>query len=261
MFTSILFEQRQSIATITLNRPEKLNALSEAVFIELKHVFSQLKKDSSVGGLILTGAGEKAFVAGADIKGMNQMTPAEGEKFAQFGQEITEMLESLPFPVIACVNGFALGGGCELALSADFIYCTKGAVFGQPEVNLGLIPGFGGCVRLIRYVGPGRAKELIYTGKHIGAGEAKSIGLVNAVFETRAEMLAAAEDSLRLIATKSKHAVEICKTVIGGIHGLSTADALLLERAGFRKAFEHEEKVEGVSAFLEKRKPNFCQVS
>ena len=245
---TLIVEQWDSYAKIAINRPEKLNALSEEVFLELHEVLVNL----DVRGLLLAGAGKKAFAAGADIKEMNQMTPERGEAFAKLAQETTEFIERLPYPAIACVNGYALGGGCELAMACDFIYATEAAVFGQPEVNLGLIPGFGGCVRLLQYIGPGRAKEMIYTGRKVPASEALHMGLVNAVFPTEAMMFDTAIRTLEEIAPKYPGAIAICKRVINATRGKTTAESLSIEREGFREAFESEEKRKGVEAFLTK---------
>lgn len=256
-FETLLIEKNKNALIITINRPEKLNALSEKVFAELKFLLAQIHLDKDIRGVILTGSGEKAFIAGADIKAMSEMTPEQGEGFAGCAQAVTEMLEALPVPVIACVNGFALGGGCEMAMSADFIFATVDAKFGQPEVNLGLIPGFGGCVRLSRYVGAAMAKRMIYTGEQISADRALQLGLVNEVFNSKAEMIEAAQKLIAVIATKSPFAVAICKEVLTTTVGLDTNGALEVERIGFREVFEHPEKKEGVAAFLEKRKPHF----
>lgn len=255
-YTTLKIKNEKSFITVTIDRPEKLNALSQRVLQELKHFLTSIH-NISVKGLILTGAGEKAFVAGADIHEMSFMNANEGEAFGKLGQEVTELLESLPVPIIACVNGFAFGGGCELAMGCDYIYATETAVFGQPEVNLGLIPGFGGCVRLSRYVGPGRAKEMIYTGCRVNAREAERIGLVNKVFSTIEEALEAAFQSLEEIATKSSYAVSLCKHVINYSSGRTIKEGLLEEKIAFRSAFTSEDMVEGTSAFLNKRKPNF----
>lgn len=256
-YETVLFEHSGPLAILTINRPEKLNALSETVFREIKDVLTALRLNPDIRGLILTGAGDKAFVAGADILAMSRMSPQQGEEFSRLAQEITLMLEDLPFPVIAAVNGYALGGGCELAMACDFIYATENAVFAQPEVNLGLIPGFGGCVRLSRYVGGGLAKEMIYTGRRLDAYEAAQAGLVNRVFPGRTEVIGGAVQTLRQIFSKSRTAVNVCKTVINNTYARGTSDALAAERQGFRKVFESDEKAEGVAAFLEKRAPNF----
>ncbi|MCY4643267.1 MAG: enoyl-CoA hydratase-related protein [Bacteriovoracales bacterium] len=257
-YETLKIETDDRLMTVTIDRPRQLNALSEAVLGEFKALFEEIdSKEGPVGesplGMILTGEGEKAFVAGADIKGMNEMTPEEGESFAGLGQEVGRLLERAPFPVVACVNGYALGGGCELAMACDFIYATEGAVFGQPEVNLGLIPGFGGLVRLLRYVGPGRAKELIYSGRNIKAEEALSIGLVNKVFPSKARMIEEARKMLELIKTKSPLAVSICKETINSMYGQSVEKALEREKEGFLRVFASDDKREGVRAFVEKR--------
>jgi enoyl-CoA hydratase len=254
-FKTIRFETVNKIGRLTINRPEKLNALSVEVFEELRMLFTSIVAHANLplSGILLTGAGDRAFIAGADIKAMSAMTGDEGEAFGRLAQEVTLMIEALPFPVIACVNGYALGGGCELAMSCDFIFATESAVFGQPEVNLGLIPGFGGCVRLSRYVGPGIAKELIYTGRNVKANEALTLGLVNRVFSSQQEMLDGALSCLETIARKSPTAVALCKQIINDSVGEATTSALAIEATGFRTAFETEDKREGVSAFLEKR--------
>ena len=246
---TLIVERRGAYATIIINRPEKLNALSEKVFFELREVLVKL----DVRGLLLTGAGEKAFAAGADIKAMSQMTPDRGEAFAKLAQETTELIEGLSYPVIACVNGYALGGGCELAMACGIIYATEVSVFGLPEVSLGLIPGFGGCVRLPRYIGLGRAKEMIYTGRQVSALEARQMGLVTNVFPNKTMMFDAAIKTLEEIITKYPGAVATCKQVINAAFGKTTAEALSIEREGFRKAFESDEKRKGVKAFLTKR--------
>ena len=257
-YKTLLVDERDGITTITVNRPDALNALNATVLAELDAVTTVIAgARSTARGVILTGAGDKAFIAGADIKAMSQMNPDEAEAFGRLGQRVTTQLEALPVPVIACVNGFALGGGCEMAMASDFVYATGSARFGQPEVSLGLIPGFGGCVRLIRYVGPGQAKELIYSGRHIKADEAARLGLVNTVFESKDEMLAAAAATLGEIATKSPAAVAVAKSVINATHGLSTEAALDAEAAAFRGAFSTNDMREGTTAFLEKRPPEF----
>ena len=258
MYQTLKLDRSDSILTLVIDRAAKLNALSSLVLRELAHLFTELRRErGSVRGMILTGAGDRAFVAGADIAEMATMSSDEGAAFGRLGQEVTERLEALPFPVIACVHGYALGGGCELAMACDYIYATENAQLGQPEVNLGLIPGFGGCVRLIRLVGPGRAKELIYTGRSIGAYEARAIGLVNRVFASRAEMMRAAMDSIAEVATRSPVAVDICKQVLSALPGRTTAQQLAAEAEGFWHAFASDDKREGVAAFLAKRQPRF----
>lgn len=258
-FETLDIGTHEGIMTVTVNRPKALNALSVRTLTELKQLLISVGgNESDIRGVILTGAGDRAFIAGADIREMAAMTPDEGEAFGRLGQEVTLLLEDLPRPVIACVNGYALGGGCEMAMGCDYIYATKNAVFGQPEVSLGLIPGFGGCVRLQRFVGPGRAKEMIYTGRKVDAEEAQRIGLANRVFPTRESMLAAARESLRDVATRSPVAVSICKAAINAANGHSTVAALEIETAAFRQAFTTDDMREGTAAFLEKRFPAFA---
>jgi len=256
-YKTLRIDRTESILTVTIDRPEKLNALSDIVLGELAELCTKLPARDDIRGMLIAGAGDRAFVAGADIQRMSEMTPDEGVAFGRLGQHVTELVEALPFPVIACVHGFALGGGCELAMAADFIYATETAVFGQPEVKLGLIPGFGGCVRLLRMVGPARAKELIYTGRDVGAHEALRIGLVNAVFSTRKAMMTAAAESLGVIAQRSPVAVTACKEILRSLEGKSTAAQLALENAGFGRVFTSNDKREGVTAFLAKRTPSF----
>lgn len=244
--------------TLTIDRPRCLNALSTRVFVEMLDALDRLARDPTVVALIITGAGPRAFVAGADIRGMQRMSPAEGERFAALGQQVTCRIEALPFPVIACVDGFALGGGCELALSCDFIYATERSSFGQPEVELGLIPCFGGCVRLARAIGPGRARELIYTGRRVPAPEALSMGLVNAVYADRAAMLAAAAATVTRIAGRGRTAVGLCKQAIYGAADRTLAEGLALERAGFRAAVASVDGRAGMTAFVEKRAAVFA---
>jgi enoyl-CoA hydratase len=258
-YQTITADDQDGITTITVNRPAALNALSRTVLDELVDLLESLgESEHRTTGVIVTGAGDRAFVAGADIAEMAAMSPDEGEAFGRLGQRVTTLFGTIPVPVVACVNGYALGGGCELAMGCDFIFATENAVFGQPEVSLGLIPGFGGCVRLARYVGPGRAKELIYSGRQVRADEALRIGLVNAVFPTKEEMLAAATASLTEIAAKSPAAVAICKETIDSAYGRPTAEALDLEAASFRRAFTTSDMREGTAAFLAKRTPSFA---
>ena len=255
-YQTLIVDDGDPFVTVTINRPDKHNALSELVLGELAELCASLACRPS-RGMILTGAGERAFVAGADIKAMAEMSPAQGAAFGRLGQRAMDLVERLPFPVIACVDGFAFGGGCELAMSADFIYATERAVFGQPEVKLGLVPGFGGCVRLIRLVGAARAKELIYAGRDVPAREAERIGLVNRVFPSRAVMLEAAHATLLEIAARSPVAVALCKSVLVDLDGRSTADQLALEADAFEGVFDSDDKREGVAAFLARRPPQF----
>lgn len=252
-FTKVAHEGH--VSTLTINRPDKLNALSREVLLDLKSTLRDLGGRHGTRALVVTGAG-KAFVAGADIAAMTKMTPAEAREFAALGHEVFDRIEALPFPVIAAVNGFALGGGCELALACDFIYASTKARFGQPEVNLAIIPGFGGTQRLPRRVGPGVGRELIYTGKMIDAEEALRIGLANALFEPEALMPAALKTAEE-IALKGPLAVAAAKRVIRDGMDRALFDANALERNAFGTCFETSDQREGMEAFLGKRAPEF----
>jgi len=244
-----------AISTLTVQRPSALNALNRETLEAFREAVAALQARRELGVVIVTGAGEKAFVAGADIAGMNAMSPAEARAFGDLGQEVFASLEALPVPVIAAVNGFALGGGCELALAADFIYASSHAKFGQPEVKLGVIPGFGGSVRLARRVGLGVARELIYTGRLIGPEEALRIGLVNAVFP-RAELLAKVLETAKEIIAVGPGAVSAAKRVINEAYDLPLTAALTVEAEAFERCFGDEQR-EGMQAFLSKRAPQF----
>lgn len=260
-YETLLFEVENNIAIITVNRPKALNALSEQVHTELNALlreFKEANKDFSVAkGMILTGAEDKAFIAGADIKGMTSMTASEAETFARLGQDNTLLFESLNIPVIACVNGYALGGGCEMAMSCDFIFATKTAVFGQPEVKLGLIPGFGGTQRLSKLVGRNRAKEITYSGRNVGVEEAKEIGLVVSIFESKEEMIEGATTYLSKMMRNSPLAVYEAKRVMNEGNDLVVSEGLNVEAKAFGAIFNSEDMKEGTAAFVEKRKPVF----
>jgi enoyl-CoA hydratase len=243
------------VSTLTINRPDKLNALSTEVLEDLRAAVAQLGERGDVRAAVITGSG-KAFVAGADIAAMKNMTEVEGRSFGAFGHAVFESIEQLRVPVIAAVNGFALGGGCELALSCDFIYASSKAKFGQPEVNLGIIPGFGGTQRLPRRVGRAIARELIYTGKMIDAGEALRIGLVNAVFEPEALMTEALKTANE-IAAKGPLAVAAAKRLIRDGMDMALPEANRLEQAAFGRGFGTADQREGMTAFLERRAPSF----
>lgn len=245
-----------AVATLTVNRPEKLNALDREVLAALGARVAELAADPSIACAILTGAGEKAFVAGADIGEMQALDVAGARAFAQAGHATLAALEALPIPVIAAVNGFALGGGCELALACDFIHASERARFGQPEVKLGVIPGFGGTQRLARRVGIARARELVYSGAMIGAEEALRIGLVNAVHPA-AELARAVAELARTIASMGPRAVAKAKEVLREGEGLRLANANALEVEGFAACFATADQKEGMSAFLEKRAARF----
>jgi enoyl-CoA hydratase len=249
---NLLWEVKDAVGVLTVNRPKVLNALNAQVFDELEEVVRAVEGDRAVKALVLTGAGEKAFVAGADIAAMSTMTAAEARAFAERAHRLFERLELLPIPTIAAVNGYALGGGCELALACDLVYASENARFGQPEVNLGIIPGFGGTQRLGRRVGKMRALEMVLTGDHYDAGRAKEMGLVLDVFPL-AELLPHAVAQGRKIASKGPLAVALAKRAV---HAGADADlgvANELERQAFSASFATEDAREGMRAFVEKR--------
>lgn len=261
-YESLLTEQRGNALIVTVNRPQAMNALAERVVDDLHRLTGVLATLGEGGnwpvrGIVLTGSGDKSFVAGADILEMNSMDADAAVAYARAMHEVTLRLETLPVPVIAAVNGFALGGGCELAMACDFLYASAGASFGQPEVNLGLVPGFGGSVRLQQRVGIGAARELIYTGRRIKAPEAERLGLVNRVFEDNEALLAGALATVEEIATKAPTAVANAKTAINEIAGLSVVDGLGVELESFRKAFGTQDGVVGRAAFVAKTTPDF----
>ncbi len=253
----ILVEINDSIARITLNRPEKLNALNPGVLRLLKQEVERLAAApaGSIRCAVVTGEG-KAFVAGADIAAMQNMSPSEANDMAELGHAALDALEHLPFPVIAAVNGFALGGGCELALACDFIYASSRAKFAQPEVKLGIIPGFGGTARLSRRVGIARARELIYTGAMVSAEEAERIGLVNAVFPPD-ELLPKTLDAARSLSEVSGLAVRAAKQALREGEGHLLPEANAIEKRVFSACFGSEDQIEGMAAFVEKRPPRF----
>ena len=251
--TNILLEKKGLYAVATINRPKALNALNSEVLSDLDELVRTVSADADIRALVITGSGEKAFVAGADIGEMSTLTPAEGEAFGKHGNDVFRKLETLPIPTIAAVNGFALGGGCELSMSCDIRLCADTAVFGQPEAGLGITPGFGGTQRLARLVSPGMAKQLIYTAKNIKADEAYRIGLVNAVYPLD-ELLPAAEKMAETIAKNAPIAVRACKKAINEGLEAKMDDAVVVEEKLFGSCFQTADQIEGMSAFLEKRK-------
>jgi enoyl-CoA hydratase len=255
-YQNILVEQNDRILTITINRQDKLNALNHGTLAELGTAFSALEKDDSIGGVLLTGAGDKAFVAGADISEIQSLDHASGKEFARFGQKVFAQIENCTKPVIALVNGFALGGGCELAMACHMRIASESAKFGQPEVNLGLIPGYGGTQRLARLVGKGRALELILSGNMIDATRAYEIGLVNSMVP-ESDLTEAGLKLLGTILKKAPLATHyVLETVQRGMEKPLEL-AIELEAEFFGKACASEDMKEGTSAFLEKRKPDF----
>ncbi|AFM41838.1 enoyl-CoA hydratase/carnithine racemase [Desulfosporosinus acidiphilus SJ4] len=255
-YTNLLLQQQGNIAVLTINRPKALNALNSDTLSELSTALDELGRDSSVKALVITGSGEKAFIAGADISQMKDFSPLEGRRFAQLGQATFRKLELLPQPVIAAVNGFALGGGCELAMACDIRIAAENAKFGQPEVTLGLTAGFGGTQRLPRLVGTGLASELLFSGDIIDAQEAYRIGLVNKVYPLDSLM----EEALKLaqrIAGRAPVAVQLTKSAIQRGINLDLDSAQGYEAEVFGLTFSTSDQTEGCTAFVEKRKPNF----
>lgn len=248
----INYEAEGAVAVLTINRPKALNALNSAVLDEINETLDAIDLDT-VRALIITGAGEKSFVAGADIGEMSTLTKAEGEAFGKKGNDVFRKIETLPIPVIAAVNGFALGGGCEISMACDIRICSENAVFGQPEVGLGITPGFGGTQRLARTVGIGMAKQLIFTARNIKAPEALRIGLVNAVYPLE-ELMPAAKKMASIIAANAPIAVRNCKKAIND--GLQTDidNALVIEEKLFGDCFETEDQKYGMAFFLDRNK-------
>ena len=245
------YEVKDKIAIITINRPKALNALNSEVLDDLNAVLDGVDINE-IRCLILTGAGDKSFVAGADIGEMSTLTKAEGEAFGKKGNDIFRRLETFPIPVIAAINGFALGGGCEISMSCDFRICADSAVFGQPEVGLGITPGFGGTQRLARLVGAGMAKQMIYTARNIKADEALRIGLVNQVV-TLEELLPTAEKLASTIAKNAPIAVRACKKAINDGLEVDMDKAIEIEEKLFGSCFESEDQREGMANFLRKK--------
>ena len=251
--TNVLLEKKGNIAVATINRPQALNALNSAVLTDLDELVDAVSADSDIRALVITGSGAKAFVAGADIGEMSTLTPEEGEAFGKHGNDVFRRIETLPIPTIAAVNGFALGGGCELSMACDIRICADTAVFGQPEVGLGITPGFGGTQRLARLVSPGMAKQLIYTARNIKADEAYRIGLVNAVYPAE-ELLPQAEKLANTIAANAPIAVRACKKAINEGLQVDMDAAVVIEEKLFGSCFKTADQIEGMGAFLEKRK-------
>lgn len=253
---NVLFEKEGKIALVSINRPKALNALNSETLKEIDFVIDEIEKDDDIYAVVLTGAGEKAFVAGADITEMKDMTTVEGRRFGILGNKVFRKLELLEKPVIAAINGFALGGGCELSMACDIRIASDRAKFGQPEVGLGITPGFGGTQRLARLVGLGMAKELIYTAKIIKADEALRIGLVNRVVEG-ANLLDEAKALANQIASNAPIAVKLCKAAINRGMQCDIDTALMYESEAFGECFSTEDQKEGMTAFTEKREKTF----
>jgi enoyl-CoA hydratase len=250
---NVLLQKEEKIAIVTINRPKALNALNSETLKELDIIIDEIAKDDEILAVILTGAGDKAFVAGADISEMQNMNVLEGRAFAILGNKIFRKLETLEKPVIAAVNGFALGGGCELSMACDIRIASEKAKFGQPEVNLGITPGFGGTQRLARHVGMGMAKELIYSARNINAQEALRIGLVNHVV-TPETLMDEAKKLANEIASKAPVAVKLSKQAINRGMQMDIDTAVIVECEIFGECFSTEDQKDAMSAFVEKRK-------
>jgi enoyl-CoA hydratase/carnithine racemase len=253
---NVLYETKGAIAYVTVNRPKVLNALNTPTWTDLRRAFEHARDDATIRGVILTGAGNKAFIAGADISELAKVTAFEAEQSSRFGQEVLDLFENLGKPVIAAVNGFALGGGCETAMACTLRLAVETAKFGQPEVALGLIPGGGGTQRLPRLVGKGRALQLILSGDMISAAEAYRIGLVNEIVPA-ADLIARAEAILTKIASNAPIAIKFALEAANKGMDTSQGEGLLLEASYFGLCAATEDKQEGTSAFLEKRAPQF----
>jgi enoyl-CoA hydratase len=255
-YENIIYQVEEGIATITFNRPKALNALNAALLEEFSEALDEIAADEDIRVLVLTGAGDKSFVAGADINELATFNSLKAKNFAQKGHAIIAKLQQLPITVIAAVNGFALGGGTEIAIACDFIYASENAKFGQPEINLGLIPGFGGTQRLPRLIGSNLAKELIFTGKMVSAAEAEKIGLANKVLP-QDQLLEETLKTAQEIASKGEASIRAAKQAIN--FGLNTdlATGIQIEIDGFAICYASSDSKEGTSAFLEKRKAQF----
>ncbi|SHJ57404.1 enoyl-CoA hydratase-related protein [Desulfofundulus thermosubterraneus] len=255
-WNNILVEKDGPVAILTINRPQVLNALNAETLTEIDGAIKELGADPAVRVIIITGAGEKAFVAGADIAFMSKLTPLEAKDFARLGQKVLSKIENLPKPVIAAVNGFALGGGCELAMACDIRVASEKAKFGQPEVNLGLIAGFGGTQRLTRLVNPGLAKEILFTADMFDAETARRIGLVNHVVPAE-ELLNFCRGMAERIAARGPVAVRLTKEAVNEGLEMDLEKALAHEADLFGLVFATADREEGITAFLNKRKPQF----
>ncbi|WP_319525575.1 enoyl-CoA hydratase-related protein [uncultured Desulfosarcina sp.] len=255
-YENIIFEVNEGIATITFNRPKALNALNGMLLDELAAALDEIEADEDIRVLVLTGAGEKSFVAGADITELATFNTLQSKMFSRKGQLIISRLQELAIPVIAAVNGFALGGGSEMALACDFIYASENAMFGLPEITLGIIPGFGGTQRLPRLIGSNRAKEMIFTGKMIPAAEAETIGMVNRVLPL-AELMEATLKTARTIAAKGKVSLRAAKQAVNSGLEVDLGTGLKIEVDAFAICMASEDAKEGTGAFIEKRKPQF----
>lgn len=255
-YENIIYNVAEGICIIKFNRPKVLNAINPEVLSELEDALKKINEDQDIKVLIITGEGDKSFVAGADIGAMENFTALNAKRFSQNGQRILSLIECLPIPVLACVNGYALGGGTEIAMACDFIYASESAKFGQPEINLGLIPGFGGTQRLPRLVGKSQALELCLTGRIISAKEAFDIGLVNKVFSPE-KLWEETMNTAKIMASKGRVATMAIKSTIRNGIESDIGTGFVLESDGLALCFSANDAKEGIKAFLEKRKPDF----
>ncbi|MCR9013404.1 enoyl-CoA hydratase/isomerase family protein [Aquiflexum gelatinilyticum] len=253
---NILSEEKLGILYLTINRESKLNALNFATLSEIREIFTEVSDNKDIKAVIITGSGDKAFIAGADISEIAEINELNARKFSENGQEIFSMIENCHKPVIAVVNGFALGGGCELAMACHMRIAVSSAKFGQPEVNLGIIPGYGGTQRLTYLIGRGKANELMMTGDMIGADEAKSLGLVNHILPTKEEAISKAEEIIRKIMSKAPLAIGMIVDCVNSVF-VQDEDGYQTEANSFARCVKSGDYKEGTSAFLEKRKPIF----
>ena len=255
-YKNIIVEKEKGIDLITISRPKALNALNTETLFELKEAVLNAETDEMVKVVIITGTGEKAFVAGADIAQMSDLAPLEGRKMTMLGQNVFDIIENLNKPVIAAVNGYALGGGCELSMACDIRIAAENAKFGQPEVNLGIIPGFAGTQRLARLIGKGRAKYYIYTGKMITATEAFNFGLVDKVTK-KEELMSTCKEVAQTVMSKAPVAIMLAKKAINNGLNMDMHSGVAYEAEAYTTCFGTKDRTEGMTAFLEKRKANF----
>ncbi len=256
MYKNLLFEVKGNVAIVTINRPDKMNSLNTETLDELKSLFLSIKEDENIYVVIITGSGEKVFVAGADIAELNKLTVISAKEFSEKGHEVFNNIENLGKPVIAAINGYALGGGCELALACHIRLASENAMFGQPEVNLGIIPGYGGTQRLSRLINSGRAAEIILSGKNLDVNEAYRIGLVNKIF-SQSELIEKALNLASGIASKGQIAIRHSLKAIRGASEIPLHEGLKYEISLFALTCGTDDFKEGTSAFLDKRKPVF----
>jgi enoyl-CoA hydratase len=255
-FENLIYEEKNNVGIVTINRPQKLNALNIKTIEELKVIFEEIGNNQEVRAVVLTGSGEKAFVAGADISELSKLSPLQAKEFSHNGQAVFNKIENLNKPVVAAINGFALGGGCELSLACHIRFASENAKFGQPEVNLGIIPGYGGTQRLARVINNGRALEYILTGDLFDANEAFRIGVVSRIF-TQAELLPKVIEFAEKVASKPHHAVRLALKSVNAVNSMTLNEGLNYEAALFALVTGTDDFKEGTSAFLEKRKAEF----